>query len=85
MLNFSQTILEIVDKIEIEQNFSVRHPDYPPLELEPALITRLDRISPQLQAKYLAIQVQNYLYIAILNHLQSYSIIILNDRAKEYK
>ena len=68
MLNFSQTILEIVDKIEIEQNFSVRHPDYPPLELEPALITRLDRISPQLQAKYLAIQVQNYLYNIYFSH-----------------
>ena len=68
MLNFSQTILQIVDKIEIEQNFIVRHPDYPPLELEPDLITRLERISPQLQSKYLAIQVQNYLYNIYFSH-----------------
>ena len=82
MLNFSQTILEIVDKIEIEQKFSVRHPDYPPLELKPDLITRIERISPQLQAKYLIIQVQNYLYNIYFSH-SSMSIQELDVIAKQ--
>jgi HopA1 effector protein family len=68
MSNFSQTLAEIVTKIQIEPNFTVYHPDYPPLELRPDILDRLQRISPQLQSKYLIIQVQNYLHNLYFTH-----------------
>lgn len=76
MSNFNQVLLEIAEKIEIlrvkelttDQNWIVRHPDYPALELEPDLIASLQQIAPQLQAKYLTVQVQNYLYDLYFNH-----------------
>jgi HopA1 effector protein family len=76
MSNFLQILAEIVEKIEIvglvtpaeNQNFTVRHPDYPPLEFQPETIAKLEQISPQLQAKYLTSQVQNYLYDIYFSH-----------------
>ncbi|MFM2304665.1 MAG: hypothetical protein RLZZ135_2077 [Cyanobacteriota bacterium] len=68
MLVFHDTLTEIVAQIEIDLNFVVRHPEYPPLELQPDIIARFQRIPPQLQTKYLTIQVQNYLYDLYFSH-----------------
>ncbi len=62
MLTSPEIIADIVEKIEIGLDFTVRHPDYLPLELSAAALDRLKRITPELQAKYLTVQVQNYLY-----------------------
>ncbi|WP_310423917.1 T3SS effector HopA1 family protein [Chamaesiphon sp. VAR_48_metabat_135_sub] len=67
MSNFPQILAEIVAKIQIEPNFTVAHPDYPPLELRADILDRLQRISPQLQSKYLILQVQNYLHDIYFN------------------
>ncbi len=76
MLNLHQTLLEIAEKIEIvsiadltaDRNFTVRHPDYPAPELAPDTIANLQQITPQLQTKYLTIQIQNYLYDIYVSH-----------------
>jgi hypothetical protein len=68
MSNLLNILTEIVEKIEINPNFIVHHPDYPPLELEPETIARFQRTSPQLRSKYLKIQVQNYLHDIYFSH-----------------
>jgi HopA1 effector protein family len=77
MSNSQQILVEIAEKIEIAQNLTVRHPDYPPLELEPEVINRFQQISSQLQAKYLTIRVQNYLYDIYFSH----SLMSINEIA----
>jgi HopA1 effector protein family len=62
MLTSPEIILEIAEKIEIGADFTVRHPDYLPLKLSAETIARFKQAPPQLQAKYLTVQVQNYLY-----------------------
>jgi HopA1 effector protein family len=62
MPTFAEIITDITEKIEIDPNFVIRHPDYPPLEQPTETIARFQRTPPQLQAKYLTIQVQAYLY-----------------------
>jgi hypothetical protein len=44
---------EIVNKVEIRQDFTIYHPDYPSFELQPNLAAALPKISPQVQRKYL--------------------------------
>jgi HopA1 effector protein family len=66
--NAHQILTEIVEKIQVTPNFTVAHPDYPTLELEPEICDRLQQLSPQLQSKYLIIQVQNYLYDLYFSH-----------------
>ncbi len=68
MSNSLKILTEIIENIEIDRNFIIRHPDYPPLQLEPETIARFQHISPQLRSKYLKIQVQNYLYDLYFSH-----------------
>jgi HopA1 effector protein family len=68
MPTFVEIITEITEKIEIDPNFAIRHPDYPPLEQSAETIARFQRTPPQLQAKYLTIQVQAYLYDIYFTH-----------------
>jgi len=68
-MSTSQVILaEIAEKIQIEQNFAIRHPNYPPRELSSNTIERFKQIPLQLQRKYLITQVQNYLYEIYFSH-----------------
>jgi hypothetical protein len=62
MPTFAEIITDITEKIEIDPNFAIRHPEYPPLEQPDETIARFQRTPTQLQAKYLTIQVQAYLY-----------------------
>ncbi len=68
MPTFAEIITDITEKIEIDRNFAIRHPDYPPLEQPAETIARFQRTPPQLQAKYLTIQVQAYLYDIYFTH-----------------
>jgi hypothetical protein len=65
---FQQILAEIAEKIQVAQNFTVSHPNYPPRELRPEIIDRFKQTSPQLQRKYLTLQVQNYLYDIYFSH-----------------
>jgi hypothetical protein len=68
MSTYQQILTEIVEKIEIDRNFAVRHPDYPPLELEPEAISIFEQTAPELQTKYAIAQIQNYLYDLYFSH-----------------
>jgi HopA1 effector protein family len=68
MSNSQQTLVEIVENIQIDEKFTVCHPDYPPIELRSDLVTSFQHLPPQLQLKYLTTQVQNYLYDIYFSH-----------------
>jgi HopA1 effector protein family len=68
MYDPDRILIEIVEKIQIAPNFTVVHPDYPPLELRPEILDRWQQISPQLQSKYLTVRVQNYLHDLYFSH-----------------
>ena len=58
-----QTILEdIVNQVEIRADFSVRHPDYQPLELHEEAKTRFQKMPEQMQQKFLSLQLRSFLY-----------------------
>jgi HopA1 effector protein family len=68
MPTFAEIITDIIEKVEIDRNFAIRHPDYPPLEQPAETIARFQRTPSGLQAKYLTIQVQTYLYDIYFTH-----------------
>jgi hypothetical protein len=68
MSNHQQILTEIVEKIEIDRDFTVSHPDYPPLQFSPELIERFRQMSSQLQEKYVIDRLQNYLYDIYFSH-----------------
>jgi HopA1 effector protein family len=79
MLN---SLIEIIDKIEIRQDFTVCHPDYPSFEAPPHIATCLQRTPLELQRKYFITQIQNYLHSIYFSHsLMSLKEIIEKDRA----
>ena len=43
MSNTEQILIEIVEKIQIGTDFSVRHPDYLPLEVEAEIVERFHK------------------------------------------
>ena len=58
-----QDVLEdIVNQVEIRSDFSVRHPDYKPLELPAEVVTRFQKMPEQMQQKYLSLQLRSFLY-----------------------
>jgi HopA1 effector protein family len=68
MSSYQKILTEIVEKIEIFPDLSVRHVDYPPLEFPVDSLERIQNIPPQLTAKYLNARVQNYLYDIYFSH-----------------
>ena len=68
MSNSHQILAEIIDKIEIDENFTVAHPDYEALELDSDAIAKLHQAPPQIRSKYLTTQVQEYLYDIYFSH-----------------
>jgi HopA1 effector protein family len=68
MSNFHQILTEIIEKIEIDANFTVAHPDYEALELTPDAIEKLHQSLPQIRSKYLTTQVQEYIYDIYFSH-----------------
>jgi hypothetical protein len=55
-------IAEIVEKIEIDREYTISHPDYFPLELPGELADKFDRLPLPLRTRYLTSQLGNYLY-----------------------
>jgi hypothetical protein len=68
MSNHHQILAELVEKVQIDINFGISHPDYPPIVAPPEVIQRLQQMTPQLQRKYSIAQIQNYLYEIYFNH-----------------
>lgn len=53
---------EIASKVQIESDFSIRHPDYKPLELPAEAIVRFEQIPVEVQRKYVSLQLRSFLY-----------------------
>lgn len=61
--NQLQAVLkDIVNQVEIRADFSVRHPDYKPMELPEEAITRFQKMPEEMQQKYLSLQLRSFLY-----------------------
>lgn len=76
MSSFHHILAEIVAKITIaspaenrgERDFTITHPDYPPLVTSPETLGKLQHLAVDLQQKYLVAQVQSYLYDIYFSH-----------------
>ena len=68
MFDHHKTLAELVEKIQIDRDFGISHPDYPSSATPPETISRLQQMTPQLQRKYLIIQLQNYLDEIYFSH-----------------
>lgn len=55
-------IEDIVHNVEIHSDFSIRHPDYKPLELPTEVVARFQQLPEQMQQKYLSLQLRSFLY-----------------------
>ncbi|KAB8320438.1 hypothetical protein SD81_002230 [Tolypothrix campylonemoides VB511288] len=53
---------DIAHNVEIGADFSISHPNYKPLELPVEVVARFQKLNPQMQQKYLSLQLQNFLY-----------------------
>lgn len=56
------SLQDIVNHIQIESNFCIRHPDYKPLELPAESVERFGQLPLELQSKYLSLQLRSFLY-----------------------
>jgi HopA1 effector protein family len=68
MLVHNTALIEITEKVEIQQNFYVYHPDYPIPKTKVDLYPRFAKQPPELQVKHLKIKVQNYLHSIYFAH-----------------
>ncbi|WP_138498533.1 T3SS effector HopA1 family protein [Nostoc sp. PA-18-2419] len=57
-----EVVEDIVRKVEIQSDFSIRHPDYKPLELPSGVVTRFQKMPTQMQQKYISLQLRSFLY-----------------------
>lgn len=53
---------DIVERVKIQSNFYISHPDYKPLELQPEVVSRFQQLPEELQRKYVSLQLRNFLY-----------------------
>ncbi len=53
---------DIVNKVELQSNFSIRHPDYKPLEIPSEAVEHFQRLPEEMQQKYLSLQLRSFLY-----------------------
>lgn len=56
------TLEDIANKVQIQSDFSIRHPDYKPLELPEEAAVRFHRLPLELQNKYQSLQLRSFLY-----------------------
>ncbi len=56
------SLSEIVNQIQIESKFCIRHPDYKPIEVPPEALEHFQKLPLELQDKYLSSQLRGFLY-----------------------
>ncbi len=57
-----EALQDIANKVQLQPNFCIRHPDYKPLELPPEVVVRFQHLPLPLQDKYRTLQLQSFLY-----------------------
>ncbi len=60
--NLLDTLQDIVTKVQIQSNFCISHPDYKVVELPTEIPARLQRMSVNMQQKYVNLQLSSFLY-----------------------
>lgn len=58
----ADVLIDIVHNVEIQPNFSIRHPDYKPFELSAEVVSRFQQLPEAMQKKYLSLQLRSFLY-----------------------
>ena len=53
---------DIVNKVQIQPDFCIRHPDYKPFELPAEVVARFQQMPGDIQRKYLSLQLRSFLY-----------------------
>ncbi|HEY9670388.1 MAG TPA: T3SS effector HopA1 family protein [Waterburya sp.] len=53
---------DIVNKVQIQSNLCVSHPDYKPVELPESALLYFEHLPLELQMKYLSLQLRSFLY-----------------------
>jgi hypothetical protein len=61
------SLYDIVHKVEIESQYSIKHPDYKTTELHESIVSRFQKLSPDLQNKYLSLQLRGLIYSIYYN------------------
>lgn len=56
------SLQDIIHNVEIQSQYCIKHPDYKPLELPEASVSRFQKLSLDLQNKYLSQQLRSFLY-----------------------
>ena len=72
---------DIVNRVQIESNFCIRHPDYQALELPNSAVERFQKLPVDLQSKYLAQMLQGFLYGIYYNGSLKKSLAVENQSA----
>ncbi|WP_026100063.1 T3SS effector HopA1 family protein [Fortiea contorta] len=71
MSNLPESLLislqDIVHKVEIESYYGIKHPDYQIAELQESVVSRFQKLSPDLQNKYLSLRLRSLLYSIYYN------------------
>jgi HopA1 effector protein family len=52
---------DLINNIKIDSNFCISHPQYEPTETPEDVVTKLQKMSAEVQHKYLALQLRNFL------------------------
>lgn len=56
------SLTDIVNQVQIESDFCIRHPDYQPLQPPSEIAERFQQLPIDLQDKYLSLQLRSFLY-----------------------
>ena len=65
---------DISHKVEIDSNFSIRHPDYKPFAIFKQAAEHFQKMPKQIQQKYLILQLRSFLYGIYYNGLMQNSL-----------
>ncbi|UKP00445.1 T3SS effector HopA1 family protein [Nostoc sp. UHCC 0870] len=56
------SLQDIIHNVEIQSQYCIKHPNYKPLELPESSVSRFQKLSSDLQNKYLSQQLRSFLY-----------------------
>lgn len=56
------SLADIINRLEIQSQYSIKHPDYKPLELPQSAVSKIQELPSNLQSKLLNLQLCNFLY-----------------------
>ncbi|MFM2064905.1 MAG: hypothetical protein RLZZ507_4576 [Cyanobacteriota bacterium] len=61
------SLQDIVNQVEIQSHYSIKHRDYKSVELPDSVISRFEQLPLEIQNKHLCLQLRNFIYSAYYN------------------